>query len=241
MLLTSDNFSAIKFFKIAYFMAFQRKRVEETLFETLKIIEMEDYEYFATAKRLEQNACQVRIDALDTNIQKLTRKRPNENDYDEYSKTNTEQNENMNEKNRKDRHQPQDEKGTISSDSKNDFQKVKLMIGEDTNVNLVLEKSQAIKHQIHLSEYSENPSEKTIHDGYFTTPKQYEINIEDDDNVRNILKRKTNEDNNDEELFENAIFLFNRSNEEALIKKVDENSLLDETQLPLGKKMAQIA
>ncbi|PKY47012.1 hypothetical protein RhiirA4_421057 [Rhizophagus irregularis] len=189
----------------------------------------------------EQNACQVRIDALDTNIQKLTRKRPNENDYDEYSKTNTEQNENMNEKNRKDRHQPQDEKGTISSDSKNDFQKVKLMIGEDTNVNLVLEKSQAIKHQIHLSEYSENPSEKTIHDGYFTTPKQYEINIEDDDNVRNILKRKTNEDNNDEELFENAIFLFNRSNEEALIKKVDENSLLDETQLPLGKKMAQIA
>ncbi|GET66092.1 hypothetical protein RIR_jg20644.t1 [Rhizophagus irregularis DAOM 181602=DAOM 197198] len=40
MLSTSDNFSAIKFFKIAYFTASQRKRAEETLFETLKIIEV---------------------------------------------------------------------------------------------------------------------------------------------------------------------------------------------------------
>ena len=52
MLSTSDNFSAIKFFKIAYFTASQRKRAEETLFETLKIVEMEDCEYSATAKRL---------------------------------------------------------------------------------------------------------------------------------------------------------------------------------------------
>ncbi|CAG8742589.1 4683_t:CDS:2, partial [Funneliformis caledonium] len=91
---------------------------EETLLETLKIVEMEDCVYSATAKRLighfneminsfdaqkfwdslnvreeksktqtaqvilqekeEQNACQVRIGALDANIQKLTRKRQGE-------------------------------------------------------------------------------------------------------------------------------------------------------------------
>ncbi|CAI2190222.1 16946_t:CDS:10, partial [Funneliformis geosporum] len=104
---------------------------------------------------------------------------------------------------------------------------------EDTNVELVLKKPQATE-QIHPPEYSENPSEKTMRDGYSTTQKQYEIDIEDDDNVGNTSKRKTNEDDNDEELLENAIFLFNESNEESLIEKVDGNSLLDETRLPLG-------
>ena len=52
------------------------------------------------------------------------------------------------------------------------------MIGEDTNVDLVLEKPQATEHQIHPPEYSENLSEKTMCDGYSTTPKQYEIDIE---------------------------------------------------------------
>ncbi|GBB88153.1 hypothetical protein RclHR1_01470001 [Rhizophagus clarus] len=73
-----------------------------------------------------------------------------------------------------------------------------------------------------------------MRDGYSTTPKQYEVDIEDDDNVVNTSKRKTNDDDNDEELLENAIFLFNESNEKPLIKKVDENSLLDETRLLLG-------
>ncbi|CAG8742027.1 5108_t:CDS:2 [Funneliformis caledonium] len=103
-----------------------------------------------------------------------------------------------------------------------------------TNVDLVLEKSQATEHQVHPPEYTENPSEKTMRDGYSTTPKQYEIDIEDDDNVGNTSKRKTNEDDNDDELLENARFLFNELNEESLIDKVDENSLLDETRLPLG-------
>ncbi|CAG8521250.1 7062_t:CDS:2 [Acaulospora morrowiae] len=64
---------------------------------------------------------------------------------------------------------------------------------EDTNVDLILEKPQTTEHQIHPPEYSENPSEKTMHDGCSKTPKKYEIDI-----------------------------------------KVDEDSLLDETRLPLG-------
>lgn len=58
----------------------------------------------------------------------------------------------------------------------------------------------------------------------------YEINTEDDDHVEytsSTSKRKTIEDNYDEGLLENATFLFNESNEESLIEKVDENSLLD--------------
>jgi hypothetical protein len=35
-------------------------------------------------------------------------------------------------------------------------------------------------------------------------------------------------DNDEEELLENATFLFNESNEKSMIEKVDENSLNDE-------------
>ncbi|CAG8671639.1 15060_t:CDS:2, partial [Funneliformis mosseae] len=82
-----------------------------------------------------------------------------------------------------------------------------------TNVDLVLKKSQATEHQVHPPEYTENPSENTMCDGYSTTLKQYEIDIE------KHIKRKTNEDDNDDELLENAKFLFNELNEELLIDK----------------------
>jgi hypothetical protein len=44
------------------------------------------------------------------------------------------------------------------------------------------------------------------------------------------LFKKIDED--DEEFLENVGLLFNESNEESIIKKVDENSLLDEIRLP---------
>jgi len=52
MLSTSENFSAVEFFKMAYFTASQRKMAEKILLETLKIVELEDCMYSATTKRL---------------------------------------------------------------------------------------------------------------------------------------------------------------------------------------------
>ncbi|CAG8444254.1 15580_t:CDS:2, partial [Funneliformis mosseae] len=87
------------------------------------------------------------------------------------------------------------------------------------------------------SEISENSSEMTVHDEYSITLEQSILpeNIKDDCNVgntSNILKRKLNEDNVDEELLENAILLFNESNEGSIIEKIDENLLMDEIRLP---------
>ena len=51
-----------------------------------------------------------------------------------------------------------------------------------------------------------------------------------EDSQSDDLFKKIDED--DEEFLENVGLLFNESNEESIIEKVDENSLLDEIRLP---------
>ncbi|CAG8576777.1 7406_t:CDS:2, partial [Ambispora gerdemannii] len=90
------------------------------------------------------------------------------------------------------------------------------------------------EHQIRPSKYSEEGSPEQQN----TLPED-EIDTKDDNNtdvgkISNTSKRKQNENNDviDDELLENTEFLFNKSNEESIIEKVDENSLFDEARLP---------
>ena len=64
--------------------------------------------------------------------------------------------------------------------------------------------------------------------------------IREDSQLDDLFK-KINED--DEEFLENVGLLFNESNEESIIEKVDENSLLDEVRLPsvnINKKTSEV-
>jgi len=62
-----------------------------------------------------------------------------------------------------------------------------------------------------------------------------------EDSQSDDLFKKINKD--DEEFLENVGLLFNVSNEESIIEKVDENSLLDEVRLPsvnINKKTSEV-